>query len=1260
MSEKGVYSPAVRRIITFVLFAGITAALLSIYYLVYLPNQHEQFNQRAFRILRELSKNFSQRVANYGIAYSNAYIAENDLANKDSIIKVSSVNLKAKDLASALKRSFKGDAEAINQYHPRQKIVNDSIIYEIRKETGGKADTLLRTAGKSLGDILGPLIAIHANAFESVLLVRQEPDTTKAQNRSKDYDPILYQSAKSTIVNINIDSLLPVRKIQGAAVADVNLEGVKYKMFVVPFHLTGVLEGTLVLAGLIPESDYRKESQAIPVHFLFGVGFLLILLLLVLPLLKVFILSIDENINIGDVRMILAVIFIIPFVISLFVSAIWLYRYPEQFSTKVLSWLQDSVKSNFYSEIKSGINQAKNFDAIVNNPAANFNIPATDTVKHDSLKTHLPLNIPGIDSLDAKDFFFYPKYDKSIENVHWMNAAGNDIASWGLINSPATYFQLKDRQYFRDILFHRGNLLPGSTDTFSILPTLSRLTGDFTINVAIPSHTIFTAEKKAVAVAISTKMNSVYNTVVPTGYAYCIIDEPGNVLVHSDTARNLHENLFEETSDNHLLRQAIGHKDSTVIDGIDLYDHPVKMMIKPMPGLPYYLVTYYDQRSEYLFIIHILAFVFLCQSVILLFISLFSYFIMIADRKIYKLHFIPGSLHWIKPSSGYKDYYTKNIVLLLVALFFVFLFIIPLPQQFHYLYMLNVSLLLPLFAVTGYYIINRGRKFLDHYESENKKITTLFFNREQFLEFVGHIRNALLLYILSVLIYAFCQNALLYSPHCNNTPVKAAVWPLIVIMPFVICAITILNLQVLKTRIKLRFKKSSFFQSVAAFYQRNSSNYLAHFIVSLFVAVTVISVIPSVTFTSYALHEERKLHFQTFQIELAKKIQQRRNDLNNKRWQTKILRFPKDGKLFIDSLKFNPTGGLYLYKNKLDTFSFWSNTPQASGTCSQFYKHITQFLFLPPDHDEFYDNPTHQQFYYWQEVFYKRSPDSLNLFYKNMSDYRTPVSISLKATLENFYLFRHVTRDYRGALLLLTIFVFIIAFYRAIYSIAKRIFLIGFFDTTTTNDNAQQEQDKPWLKLQYSYIKIEDLCKSVFPIDTPSTFAEVRQKENEVLKNDRNFDEVILRLHMALSPVYDKIWKDCSDIEKFTLYNFALDGFSNYKRVIVLYQLFDKGLFVKEHDNITVMTKSFRNFLITKDTDLQIKAMSKSAKGSWSILRTVFYIILIAVAIFIFVSQEEASKRLLAVVSSLTVLLPAILKLFDKSTVSSGSTKTTS
>jgi hypothetical protein len=227
--------------------------------------------------------------------------------------------------------------------------------------------------------------------------------------------------------------------------------------------------------------------------------------------------------------------------------------------------------------------------------------------------------------------------------------------------------------------------------------------------------------------------------------------------------------------------------------------------------------------------------------------------------------------------------------------------------------------------------------------------------------------------------------------------------------------------------------------------------------------------------------------------------------------------------------------------------------------------------------------------------------------------------------------------------------IFIAVFYQVLFSIVRRVFLVGFFDHAANNYSRESQDDKLWLKQRLGALKIEDLCKPVFPFQSPSNFIQLRETENDILKYSHNGDDIILKIHLALVPLYEAIWQECSDAEKLTLYEFAHKGITNYKKVLVLYQLFEKGLLVKEDENVVLMTKSFQSFLAAKEFSAEIISLTKPGKGSLNIMRIVFYIILIAIAIFVFISQEDATNRLITILTSLAALVPLVFKIFDNS-----------
>ena len=89
------------------------------------------------------------------------------------------------------------------------------------------------------------------------------------------------------------------------------------------------------------------------------------------------------------------------------------------------------------------------------------------------------------------------------------------------------------------------------------------------------------------------------------------------------------------------------------------------------------------------------------------------------------------------------------------------------------------------------------------------------------------------------------------------------------------------------------------------------------------------------------------------------------------------------------------------------------------------------------------------------------------------------------------------------------------------------------------------------------------------------------------------------------------------------------------------------------------MSDSFRNFLISKTGSGEIRDLQQTVSegGKWGNLRVVFYIVLLAILFFLFITKEEISKQMVAIVSSLAALIPLLLKLFDPFSPAKGSEK---
>ena len=327
MSRKGLYAPVVRKLITAVVLIGITGIFLSVYYLIYLPQTRTLYNERNFRILHEASNSFKQRIENYGLLYSSSHVSE---VHKDVPLSAGLLDssVPADSFNAAFLSSFKGDPKTNAVFQSVPTIVLDSIrftLFQTTKDTVSAGPVSKRTKTNFdtiilIKTLLEPIIKVHSATFQFVLLIKQASDSAEANNKKLIcYDSILYKSDNADIANIATDSLFRNRNVQAPLISDLDIEGIGYKMFLLPFKINSESPETYVLAGIVANQTYKEESQDIPVDLLLNVCIILVVLLLMLPFLKIFFLSAEENITLKDVRTIILVIYIIPVFVTLFV-----------------------------------------------------------------------------------------------------------------------------------------------------------------------------------------------------------------------------------------------------------------------------------------------------------------------------------------------------------------------------------------------------------------------------------------------------------------------------------------------------------------------------------------------------------------------------------------------------------------------------------------------------------------------------------------------------------------------------------------------------------------------------------------------------------------------------------------------------------------------------------------------------------------------------------------------------------------------------
>jgi hypothetical protein len=134
-----------------------------------------------------------------------------------------------------------------------------------------------------------------------------------------------------------------------------------------------------------------------------------------------------------------------------------------------------------------------------------------------------------------------------------------------------------------------------------------------------------------------------------------------------------------------------------------------------------------------------------------------------------------------------------------------------------------------------------------------------------------------------------------------------------------------------------------------------------------------------------------------------------------------------------------------------------------------------------------------------------------------------------------------------------------------------------------------------------------------------------------------------------MRPWFDCIWKECDDHEKFLLFDLAEDGLMNYKSEMTIYKLLRKELLYihPKEERLLLMSYSFRLYILSKKgTEAEKELLSRTQSLSpWASARHAFMVIIIATVVFLFLTQQDVSAKITALITALTGLLPLLFRI---------------
>ena len=1190
----------IRRLSVFYLLLIVLMVCFGLYYFYYVPQNRNGLNQQGQKFMIQLATNFAQKSADIKDIFDSASSVE-QLRSKTGNFKYVNANI-----------PYRLDSV----YQPGEKDFYAGLIPFIDKDKTGQwciqySSRFLRNDSVILikmDDFIKPLIEGRNDIFDTYMLFSTEGKSLPTQPINLN---ILYRDeGLSTSATVNADTLFRLEKNSDfSGIAQLSVSGTDYEVFLRPFDFYGK---SIYLAGLISKDNYNRNVQSTPLNFIPYSIVLILFIVVSLPFLKIYLLSAMESIKAGDVLRVALSFFAGSSVLVLILFYIFINLFTKITFNHRLDRFGSKLHADIENEFTMAGKQLSVYDSIYQ---------SLDLTKKELLAYKKQVSPQAKDSINAQ---LIPVYYKNISRLFWIDSAGNTLAKWNPFNFNAPLTSVKNFDFFK--IFTARVPVDSSAvngDQNIIYTGKSNTTGEFQVYIAKPMRRPVSDTSgqplNSVGIVLATFLNSSIKPVIPAGFGFCLIDREGRILMDADAHRNLTENLLKETGNDVRIAHNIQYKNDGIIDKVQLYGQPCELKVIPIEGQPLYVVVYYNKRLLANNILRLLNFS--LETMIYLFlglgicISLSSANVLFTNSR---LRFRLDKVEWMRYSIDNKNGYafTRVYYKYLAALTFV-LFLAILIWRLDMRTLFYMSLVLPFYAI-GALIISRTqwtapglihlKEYYKSIEVNPMKLSGLF--------------AVLCIALINGICFPFFKKDFDFQ---SNSVIPFFGFQLLAI------------LGLFQTRRFIRKNENKKKQiSNHHFCRRN-------YIESLCFAIALVGVLPTIGVLTYGFYCEKIQYKKDKLYKIAENSEARCMYLANKVipvYKPVVhARFATDH--FFDSLLFR--SGVYLTERDSVLFTDSNSTAGDIDTGRLYDNPYCYFM------NNYYITGSRGYYYYsvsrraldntWQ--FYMTRDDSLDwlkLYYNNkiaaQKGYRFVVRSSMQNPLRDLI---HLPL-YVVLATLLSVFSLGGMFVWLIRGTVFKLFLFSFTRDIQSDGSADplnkclqdpgSQPDEP-----ESYLDFMDQVALESSAESP-----IYERELLILGNERRYEAL-----------YDCVWDSLLVEEQYVLFDFSLDGYTNYKNSKLLNELIDKGLLQMKEDALQLFSLSFRNYVLSKKDNAALNTFmaERSSMGFWTSLRIPILTIVAMVAIFMAITQNDFTNKLTAFLTSLLALFPLVLKFVE-------------
>jgi hypothetical protein len=1193
-----------RRIAALLLFALLLMAFAALFFFKITPDNRSELNQRGHRVLTQQVQNFLRKDQDLHNIIENARDHFHQLADKLPPYDRLNANLHY-DTTTNVPPGFHGHL-----------LKTDTGVWLIahHRDTDDVRNKPVYLTVK-MKDFADPLFAGRDDVFSNYLLLLDSNDSAGSGEGSALGLSVLYQqSALSASARLNADTtkkLTPNSDQSGTF--QLSMAGQNYVAFFsrFEFHLHH-----LILVGLIEKDQYDATVSATPPLFLPLVIIFICLAMITLPFLKVFLLSPHETINSWDVLKMAFSFYAGGVAFTIIVFYFFLSYVTSDSLAARLRHFSRLVREDVEKEIRVAGDELEDYNALFDE------LPRTDSLIH-RLSTDMD-RVPGDNRELSLDNLCFPDSNILISRLFWLDTTGKTIAKWSPFRYPTPFTRMNNYVFYQLLLNKPANYdgIAG-VDVPVLYPGKSNLTDEFQTFIALRSNYIWppvTAGGKTDTsgfIVIADMLRATILPVIPPGFGFSIIDDNGNVLVDGDPRKSLGGNLFEESEENKNLIAAVHFDKSDWQFPLDIRGLPYYARVTPIAGQPLHLVCYYSRdivRRNVDRMMH-----FSIQTLVLLWCVL-GICLLLSTFHQWRpviLKFNLEKIEWIRPSSNNKTYISNIFtwLLWLTGISIAWFVIVGLTST-SLAPLFYLSLLLPFYAILVVQIFHKWFGIYTLITITVLSVVIIYLNHlldngwSSVLHVVGF----------QALAWAGWWVAGLRRRHQEKKMSGELV-----------------RLQMMRTEDRTNeWKRLS---------ERKERRLRKEYFAVLYLSILLISVLPALGILNYAFFAE-KVQFKKQKLDaVATAFGKRSNYLltnlfpsYKKSVQQRFDTTQRKKLLFSSSIYLTDRDTILqkeqpgLSVNIAPTRITLAKMPDALYSLLMDKVYFAPFVWGDATTISNGGSDGHGRYSIPGDTAVEYDPGRL-LGDPQMREKAMVVRTHLQKP--HWDLWAILWPVGVSALLLMTALILLAA--KLVKSAINHLFLMeivgkaerfGKRETSGWKSEVDQAFDEISAEEDSWMPEVNQLVEELRKEDKP--ISGILELESGCLQTDR-----ILALTDYLKPVYaDIFWKRLSsDEERYILYDFATDRYTNYKNSAVLYRLISKGVLVTKEGYLDVFSLSFRQYLLSlsegDDANRLVELQRKyRLPGTWQSVRVPAIAILLVLAVFLFATQPQVSTFL--------------------------------